>query len=195
MAALSPPPTDRFEQSLFIAAPPATVFNYFFAPDALRSWWQVVRSVTTPVPLGVYAIEWATTPYRDDVLGPLGGVFHGTIVDFRPGEQFLAAEPDLGSMTEEIEKCFPALGKTNADQIEKEFFLFRSKRVFPRVKKQFQHAGIHLGGRRKAGLGNVEAGFDFSAVADREREAAVMLGAGKSGQPLGHFFMHGQHSF
>ena len=86
------PPGDRFEQGLFIAAPPAFVFNCFFAGDALRAWWQVIRSVTTPVPLGVYAIEWATTPYRDDLLGPLGGVFHGTVVDVRPGQQFLIAE-------------------------------------------------------------------------------------------------------
>lgn len=83
---------ERFEQSLFIAAPPAAVYHCFFSPDALRTWWQVVRSVTTPVPFGVYAIEWATTPYRDDLLGPLGGVFHGTIVDVRPGQLFLAAE-------------------------------------------------------------------------------------------------------
>ena len=85
-------PGGRFEQTLFISAAPATVYNCFFSPDALRAWWQAARSVTTPVPFGVYAIEWATTPYRDDVLGPLGGVFHGTVVDVRPGQQFLVAE-------------------------------------------------------------------------------------------------------
>lgn len=83
---------ERFEQHLVIAAPPATVFDAFFAPDALRAWWQAVRSVTTPVPLGVYAVEWATTPYRDDLLGALGGVFHGTVVDVRLGQQFLVAD-------------------------------------------------------------------------------------------------------
>lgn len=83
---------ERFEQGLLIAAPPAAVFHCFFAPDALRAWWQVIRSVTTPVPLGVYAIEWAATPYRDDLLGPLGGVFHGTVIDVRPGRQFLVGE-------------------------------------------------------------------------------------------------------
>jgi uncharacterized protein YndB with AHSA1/START domain len=85
-------PGERFEQSLFIAAPPAQVFRCFFTPEALRAWWQVVRSVTTPVPFGVYAIEWQTTSYSDDLLGRLGGVFHGTIVDVRPGQQFLVAE-------------------------------------------------------------------------------------------------------
>ena len=62
---------ERFEQNLVIAASPATVFDCFFSPEALRAWWQAVRSVTTPVPFGVYAVEWATTPYRDDVLGGL----------------------------------------------------------------------------------------------------------------------------
>ncbi len=84
--------SERFEQHLVIAAAPATVFSCFFAPEALRSWWQAVRSVTTPVPLGVYAVEWATTPYRDDLLGPLGGVFHGTLVDVRKNEHFLVAD-------------------------------------------------------------------------------------------------------
>jgi uncharacterized protein YndB with AHSA1/START domain len=105
---------ERFEQSLFIAAPPPAVFHCFFSPDALRNWWQVVRSVTTAVPFGVYAIEWATTPYRDDLLGPLGGVFHGTVVDVQPGRQFLLAEcwwippegPPLGPMALQVD-CQP----------------------------------------------------------------------------------------
>ena len=83
---------ERFEQNLVIAASPATVFDCFFSPEALRAWWQAVRSVTTPVPFGVYAVEWATTPYRDDVLGPLGGVFHGTVVDVAQGRHFYVAD-------------------------------------------------------------------------------------------------------
>lgn len=83
---------ERFEQNLVIAATPATVFECFFNPEALRAWWQTVRSVTTPVPFGVFAIEWATTPFRDDVLGRLGGVFHGTVVDVRPGYYFFVAD-------------------------------------------------------------------------------------------------------
>jgi uncharacterized protein YndB with AHSA1/START domain len=92
MKRAAPDPGERFEQSLYIAAPPAAVFACFFASDALRAWWQAIRSVTTPVPFGVYAIEWTATPYRDDVLGPLGGVLHGTVVDVRPGRQFLVAD-------------------------------------------------------------------------------------------------------
>lgn len=87
-----PEPEERFEQNLVINAPPDVVFNCFFQPDALRAWWQVVRSVTTPVPFGVYAVEWASTPFRDDILGTLGGVFHGTVVEARPGHQFLVAD-------------------------------------------------------------------------------------------------------
>ena len=83
---------ERFEQHLTIAADPRVVFDCFFNPEALRAWWQAVRSVTTPVPLGVYAVEWARTPYTDDLLGPLGGVFHGTVVDVRPGQGFLVAD-------------------------------------------------------------------------------------------------------
>ncbi|NQW03124.1 MAG: SRPBCC domain-containing protein [Acidobacteria bacterium] len=87
-----PDPAGRFEQSLFIAAAPTDVFACFFDHDALKGWWEVARAVVTPVPFGVYAIEWAQTPYRDDLLGPLGGVFHGTVVDVRPGQQFLVAD-------------------------------------------------------------------------------------------------------
>lgn len=81
-------PDEHFEQNIVIAAPPAEVFKCFFAPDALRAWWQAARSVTTPVPLGVYAIEWPSTPFRDEVLGPLGGVFHGTVIDVRQSHSF-----------------------------------------------------------------------------------------------------------
>jgi uncharacterized protein YndB with AHSA1/START domain len=108
---------ERFEQHLAIAAPPAVVFDCFFAPDALHVWWQAVRSVTTAVPFGVYAVEWATTPYRDDLLGPLGGVFHGTVVDVQRGHRFLVADawwvpPEgqpVGPMALEI-TCIPDEG-------------------------------------------------------------------------------------
>ena len=88
MAKTPQEPDEYFEQNLVIAAPPAQVFQCFFAPEALRAWWQATRSVTTPVPLGVYAIEWPSTPFRDELLGPLGGVFHGTIIDIRHGQDF-----------------------------------------------------------------------------------------------------------
>ena len=91
MSSALPEPEGHFEQYLVIAAPPETVFGCFFKPEALRAWWQAARSVTTPVPLGVYAIEWAPTPYRDDVLGALGGVFFGTVMDVQGKHAFFVA--------------------------------------------------------------------------------------------------------
>ena len=55
-------------------------------------WWQAIRSVTTPRVLGVYAIEWAPSADADEVLGRLGGVFHGTIVEYIAGTQLFVAD-------------------------------------------------------------------------------------------------------
>ncbi|MDQ3170014.1 MAG: SRPBCC domain-containing protein [Acidobacteriota bacterium] len=85
-------PVRSFEHALVIAAPPETVFNAFFDPALLAIWWQAARSVTTPVPLGAYAIEWRPSEWVDDRLGALGGVFHGTVIDIRGGREFTAAE-------------------------------------------------------------------------------------------------------
>ena len=78
--------------SLVIKAPPSRVLKAFFDADALGAWWQAVRSVTTPRVLGAYAIEWASTDFEDDVLGRLGGVFRGTVMQFDPGRGFLVAD-------------------------------------------------------------------------------------------------------
>jgi len=64
----------------------------FFDADALMAWWQVSRSVTTPRPLGPYAIEWAPTDFRDEVLGRLGGVFRGIVMQCEPGRGFFVAD-------------------------------------------------------------------------------------------------------
>ena len=86
------PGVKSFEHTLTIAAAPRVVFNAFFDPAALGAWWQAVRSVTTPVALGVYAVEWRTSEWADDRLGALGGVFHGTVIDVRDGREFTVAE-------------------------------------------------------------------------------------------------------
>jgi uncharacterized protein YndB with AHSA1/START domain len=96
--------------SATIAAPAGRVMKAFFDPAALTAWWQVAHSVTTPRVLGPYAIEWQATDFRDDTLGRLGGVFRGTIVQFRAGEGFFVADafwlpPDgepIGPMALEI---------------------------------------------------------------------------------------------
>ena len=80
------------DHTLEINADPAAILGAFFDPGALSRWWRVQRSVTTPRVLGVYAIEWPPTPFVDEVFGPLGGVLHGTVVDYRPDREFLVAD-------------------------------------------------------------------------------------------------------
>ena len=97
-----------------IQAPPARVMQAFFSDVDLKGWWQVSRAVTLPRPLGTYAIEWESTDFKDEVLGRLGGAFHGTIVDYRPNAAFFVAEafwqpPDgdpIGPMALEVQ-CRP----------------------------------------------------------------------------------------
>ena len=98
-------------RTLVIQAPPARVMAAFFDEGDLKNWWQVTRSLTVPRSLGMYAIEWASTEFRDDVLGRLGGAFHGTIIDYRPNAAFFLAEafwqpPDgdpIGPMALEVQ--------------------------------------------------------------------------------------------
>jgi uncharacterized protein YndB with AHSA1/START domain len=84
--------TPSLDVTAVIAAPPAVVMKAFFEPAALRAWWQVSHAVTTPRPLGPYAIEWPPTDFRDEVLGRLGGVFRGTVVEFRQEEGFFVGD-------------------------------------------------------------------------------------------------------
>jgi uncharacterized protein YndB with AHSA1/START domain len=86
------PPTPSLDVSAVIAAPAGLVMKAFFDADALGAWWQVSHSVTTPRPLGPYAIEWTPTEFRDEILGRLGGVFRGTVVEWQPGEGFFVAD-------------------------------------------------------------------------------------------------------
>jgi uncharacterized protein YndB with AHSA1/START domain len=80
------------DHTLEIAAAPAAIVAAFFDPAALGRWWRVERSVTTPRLLGVYAVEWSATAFADDVLGALGGVLYGTVMDYRADREFLVAE-------------------------------------------------------------------------------------------------------
>jgi uncharacterized protein YndB with AHSA1/START domain len=113
-------PAPSLDMSAVIAAPAARVMRAFFDPGALSAWWQVKHSVTTPRVLGPYAIEWEPTGFRDEILGRLGGVFRGTIVQFQPGQGFFVADafwlpPDgeaIGPMALEVKLQAESSGAT-----------------------------------------------------------------------------------
>jgi len=97
-----------------IQAPPARVMQAFFTDTDLQGWWGATRVFAVARPLGMYAIEWESTDFKDEVLGRLGGSFHGTIIDYRPNAAFFIAEaywqpPDgapIGPMALEVQ-CRP----------------------------------------------------------------------------------------
>ena len=103
-----------FTSSIAIVAAPARVMWAFFNPVALAAWWQTSRSVTVPRVLGAYAIEWEPTEFSDEMLGRLGGTFHGTVMEYKPDREFFVAEafwlpPDgnpIGPMALEV-RCEP----------------------------------------------------------------------------------------
>ena len=84
--------TSEVTQSITINAMPSKVLDAFFDGKALAAWWEVSRAVCVPRPLGSYAVEWEPTEWRDDLLGRLGGTFHGTVMDFAAGREFFVAE-------------------------------------------------------------------------------------------------------
>jgi uncharacterized protein YndB with AHSA1/START domain len=81
-----------FQYSLLISSTPKRVLAAFFEPRALAMWWQAARSVTTPKPMGVFAVEWQPSEEVDEVLGRLGGVFHGTVIEYVEGAEFFVAD-------------------------------------------------------------------------------------------------------
>lgn len=101
--------TAVFEHSLLISAAPTRVLAAFVEPAALAAWWQVSRSVTTARVPGVFAVEWPPAE-PDPLLGRLGGVFFGTVLDYKPGRELFVADawwlaPDgesLGPMALEV---------------------------------------------------------------------------------------------
>lgn len=94
-------PTPAIDVTCELDATPRAVLSAFFDGPALAAWCGTTRSVTTPRPLGPYALEWATTDERDDVLGRLGGVLRGTVMHFETTRGFFVADvywlpPDTG---------------------------------------------------------------------------------------------------
>jgi uncharacterized protein YndB with AHSA1/START domain len=82
----------QVEFTVVVRAAPERVLAAFFDPDDLAEWWQVIRSVTVARPLGTYAVEWGPTQFRDEVLGRLGGAFHGTVMEYRAGHELFIAD-------------------------------------------------------------------------------------------------------
>lgn len=116
--------TPDVDEVVAIDAPAAVILGAFFDPDHLSVWWQVERAVTTPRTLGAYALEWAPTEDRDDILGRLGGVFHGTVVQFEPGRKFFVADAywlppagdPIGPMGLEV-RCRPEPGRAASTRV------------------------------------------------------------------------------
>lgn len=81
-----------YTSSISIIAAPARVLWAFFDAAALADWWQTARSVTNPRVMGAYSVEWDPTDFRDDMLGRLGGTFHGTVMDYKPEREFFVAD-------------------------------------------------------------------------------------------------------
>lgn len=75
----------RVDSAVRIIGAPTRVLAAFFDAQALAAWWGVLRSVTIPRPLGVYAVEWGNGN------GLAGGVFHGTVMEYRAGRELFVA--------------------------------------------------------------------------------------------------------
>jgi uncharacterized protein YndB with AHSA1/START domain len=80
------------EHTVIIQAGPERVLSAFFTAEDLVAWCQVIRSVTVPRPLGTFSLEWKVSDHRDEVLGPLGGAFHGLVMDHQNGSEFFVAD-------------------------------------------------------------------------------------------------------
>jgi hypothetical protein len=111
----------NLDVSAVIEAPASVILKAFFEAEALSAWWQVAHSVTAARTLGPYAVEWEPTEFKDDVLGRLGGVFRGTVMQYDSGAGFFVADaywlpPDgdpIGPMALQVE-CRPAAGAGGA---------------------------------------------------------------------------------
>ena len=156
----------QVERTVIIQAPPARVLSAFFDPIDLSEWWQVVRSVTVPRPLGTYAIEWSSTAYRDELLGRLGGAFHGTVMEYRPGEELFIADafwnpPDgdpIGPMAMEV-RCT----RHGGDHITSLFVRQSGEDEGPRWQRYFE---VVAGGWQRA-LADLKQYLDAESLRSR----------------------------
>ncbi|NOT25967.1 MAG: SRPBCC domain-containing protein [Acidobacteria bacterium] len=82
----------EFAHTVVITAPPAAVLDAFFEAESLAAWWGVTRAICVPRALGAYAVEWAPAGRREESPGRLEGTLHGTVMEFKPGEEFFVAD-------------------------------------------------------------------------------------------------------
>jgi hypothetical protein len=103
------------------------VVRAFFDAGALGAWWQATCSITLPRALGPYVIEWAIGEERDEVLGRLGGVLRGTVMQIDAAHGFFLADvywlppdgPPIGPMALEV-SC-TGKSPTGVESIMEEF--------------------------------------------------------------------------
>jgi len=96
MSGAAPSDPESLDSVAEMAAPPEAVYAAFFSHEALVRWWGVISSITLARPLGIYALEWApgagAGAGADVPVGRWGGAFYGTVIDVRPGREFLLAD-------------------------------------------------------------------------------------------------------
>jgi uncharacterized protein YndB with AHSA1/START domain len=85
------PPAPCVDVTITLRSSPERVIRAFFDPLAISAWWQASRSITIPRVLGPYVVQWPATDFRDDILGRLGGVISGTIIEVDPARGFFVA--------------------------------------------------------------------------------------------------------
>jgi uncharacterized protein YndB with AHSA1/START domain len=86
------PAPRHFERTIVIHARPARVLRAFIDHADLAVWWQVARSVALTKPLGTYVVDWGVAETHDEVLGPLGGAFQGTVMEYREERELFVAD-------------------------------------------------------------------------------------------------------
>jgi len=82
----------QYEHTIVIHARPARVLRAFVDQADLAVWWQVARSVTLARPMGTYVVDWGLAGDHDEILGPLGGAFQGTVMEFREDREIFVAD-------------------------------------------------------------------------------------------------------
>lgn len=82
----------HFEVSIVVDVPAARAFQAFVDHDDLAYWWAVERSVAVARATGPYAVTWPASERQDEVLGPLGGTLHGTVIDSTPDRTLFVAD-------------------------------------------------------------------------------------------------------